>query len=198
MSDRLNNQLLHCMPNLKRANGSKKSHGFTLIELMVTILLLGVIITLAVPSLNAFLQNQRISTTSQVISNIFSTARSEALNRVSNIDVCWSPIGTAANVVRSFNVPIGQMVVLTADNPAIEIARAEYDSANLAILHTEGANPCVRYTAQGRLNPDSLADPLVPLVFRVCLPNGGIRNAESVSVQFAGRPIVLDNVASCT
>lgn len=171
-----------------------RSVGFTLIELMISIAFLVVVVTLAVPSLNAFLQNQRISTTSQAISNVFTTARSEALNRVNSVDVCWIPSGGATNTVRDFDVLAGQMVVLTNDDPAVEVASVEYDTGSLAILDTEGTDPCITYTAQGRLDPDSIT---APLVFRVCLPGGATANSESVSVQLAGRAVVIDNVGTC-
>lgn len=170
---------------------TKHAAGFTIIELMISVAVLAVIVSVALPSMSTFIQRQRVATSSQAISTALSLARSEALNRVANVDVCWAGSSAANNTVRSFDVLPGQMVVLTTDDPAIEISSVEYDTGNLAITDNEGANPCITYTAQGRIDPTSLAT--AQLVFLNCLPGGDEDFSESITVQIAGRPIVIEN-----
>jgi len=174
----------------------KKSFGFTLIELIATVLVLAIIVGLAVPSLSTFIQRQQIGSSSQAISSIFSLARSEALSRVSNISVCWVPATGVANIVSGFTVQPGQMSVLTVPNGganAIEIRSVQYDSGGLAITDNEGAGACVQYTAQGRINASTLATPNTPLLFRVCMIGGLEDGSENITIQTAGRPVVIDN-----
>lgn len=169
----------------------RKVRGFTIIELLISVAVLAVVVSIALPSMSTFIQRQRISTSSQAISTAFSLARSEALNRVANIDVCWAGATAGNNTVRSFDVLPGQMVVLTTDDPAIEISSLQYDTGNLALSDNEGANPCVTFTAQGRIDLTSVAT--AQLVFLACLPGGDEDFSKSITVQLAGRPIVIEN-----
>ena len=174
-----------------------RSYGFTLIELLVTIAMLSLITALAIPSVSTFMQRQEIASSSQAISSMFSLARSEALNRLSNISVCWVPSTGAANVVSGFTVQPGQMVVLTVPNAggvnATEIRSVQYDTGSLALTDSEGAGACIQYTAQGRINLNTLA--VQPLLFRICQLNGTENGSENVQIQLAGRPLVIDNEA---
>jgi type IV fimbrial biogenesis protein FimT len=59
--------------------------GFTLVELMITLVLLGVLIMLAMPTFSAWIQNTRIRTTAESIVNGMQVARSEAVRRNSPV-----------------------------------------------------------------------------------------------------------------
>lgn len=176
---------------------TRRPLGFTLIELLVTIAMLTLITALAIPSVSTFMQRQQIASSSQAISSMFSLARSEALNRLSNVSVCWVPSTAAANNVNGVTVQPGQMTVLTVPNGgginAVEIRTVEYDTGNLALTDSEGAGACIQYTAQGRINRDTLA--AEPLLFRVCQLDGSEVGSENVLIQIAGRPLVIDNEA---
>lgn len=71
--------------------------GFTLIELMITVVVVGILTALAVPSMRTFIQNMRItSQTNEFISDL-NFARSEAIKRAANVTVCKSNDPTAAS-----------------------------------------------------------------------------------------------------
>jgi len=69
-----------------------RSRGLTLIELMITLAVLVVLLTLAAPSFRTLLMNSRIGTQSDAFFNGLNYARSTALNTSVQVDVC--PVGT--------------------------------------------------------------------------------------------------------
>lgn len=62
--------------------------GVTLIELMVTVTVLGIILTVGVPSLGQFLRNSELNAVTHQIQEAMVYARAEAVNRQRNIRVC--------------------------------------------------------------------------------------------------------------
>lgn len=77
----------------------RTQHGFTLYELLVTVLIVGVVLTLAVPNMQAFSLNSRITSTANDLHASFHLARSESSRAKTNITVCASSnsMTTAAN-----------------------------------------------------------------------------------------------------
>ncbi len=69
---------------------NRTQNGFTLYELMVTVLIVGVVLTLGMPNLSAFTQNSRITTTANDLHAAFHVARSEAARSKSNVTICAS------------------------------------------------------------------------------------------------------------
>lgn len=66
------------------------SRAFTLIELMVTLAVLAIVISLAAPSFSNMLQENRLSALTNELQGSLQLARSEAVKRRSNVVVCRS------------------------------------------------------------------------------------------------------------
>lgn len=64
------------------------SNGFTIIELMLTIALIAVVATVAVPSFETFIERNQLATRINQFSNALSVARSEAIKRKQTVVVC--------------------------------------------------------------------------------------------------------------
>lgn len=79
------NKALYIAP-MSRANQC----GFTIYELLITMLIIGIILTIGVPSMTAFTQNSRISGTANDLHASFQLARSEAARSKTNITICAS------------------------------------------------------------------------------------------------------------
>ncbi len=75
----------------------KQQTGFTLYELMVTITVIGVILSIGIPSFSEFTQNSRLAGTSNDLLSSFQVARSEAARSKSNITICASDNSLDAN-----------------------------------------------------------------------------------------------------
>ncbi len=74
-----------------------KSKGFTLIELMTTLSVAAIAISLAAPSFNSVLLNNRLVSSHNLILAALATARSEAVTRGTNITICASDNRTSCN-----------------------------------------------------------------------------------------------------
>ena len=64
--------------------------GFTLYELLITLLIVGIVLTLGIPNLSAFTSNSRMSSTVNDLHGSFLLARSEAVRAKSIITICAS------------------------------------------------------------------------------------------------------------
>ena len=62
--------------------------GFTLIELIITVVIAGILMSLAAPSFVSFVKNNRISSQANELMADLAFARSEAVKRGANITIC--------------------------------------------------------------------------------------------------------------
>jgi type IV fimbrial biogenesis protein FimT len=67
-----------------------RERGFNLIEIMVTLLVVSVVVTLGAPSLADFINEMRLSAATNDLLSFFNYARSEAAKRGSRVTVCLS------------------------------------------------------------------------------------------------------------
>lgn len=65
-------------------------HGFTLYELLITVLIIGIILAFGVPNMSAFTQNSRMTSTANDLHAAFHLARSESSRAKTNITICAS------------------------------------------------------------------------------------------------------------
>ncbi len=70
--------------------------GFTLYELLTTLLVVGVVLSLSVPNMQAFRLNSSMTSTANDLHSSFHLARSEASRSKTNISICASADSTAA------------------------------------------------------------------------------------------------------
>ena len=84
---------------------NKRQSGFTLYELLITVLVIGVILTIGIPNMAEFTQNSRLTSTSNDLLSSFQLARSEAARSKTNITICASnnSLDAAANCGGTFN-----------------------------------------------------------------------------------------------
>ena len=70
--------------------------GFTLYELLVTVLIVGVVLSFGIPNMQQFNQNSRMTSTANDLHAAFHLARSESSRAKTNITVCPSTNAMAA------------------------------------------------------------------------------------------------------
>lgn len=101
-----------------------QQHGFTLYELLITLLIVGIVLAFGVPNLGDFTRNGRITGAANDLHSSFMVARSEAARSKSNVTICASadPQGAAACNGASFD---DGWIIFVDTNGDIERAGAD-------------------------------------------------------------------------
>ena len=75
----------------------KKNSGFTLLELIIVMALVAVVMTFAIPAMQTFTQNDRLTSNINLFIGHLAYARSEAVTRSQQIVVCASNDGVSCS-----------------------------------------------------------------------------------------------------
>lgn len=129
----------------------RRSHGFTMIELMVTVAVLGILLAVGVPSFNSFMVNSRTSALANDITSAVNLARSEAVKRATPVTVCPSSNGTTCAGAWAD----GWMTRVDGTNEVLRVWRAPVDTADFQ--QTGAADPAIRFGALGQRVSDATA-----------------------------------------
>lgn len=88
---------------LPLAENTKKQGGFTLVELMITLAIAGILSMIAAPSMTSFIQNNRMVSQSNDFLADLMLARIEAIKRATNIVICKSTNPSASTPTCNLN-----------------------------------------------------------------------------------------------
>jgi type IV fimbrial biogenesis protein FimT len=95
----------------------QSQNGFTLYELLVTMLIVGVVMTLGIPNLTEFTKNSRMTSAANDIHATFQLARSEAARAKANITICGSATPLAADADCDGTFDQGFIVFVDLNDP---------------------------------------------------------------------------------
>lgn len=93
--------------------------GFTLIELAVTVSVIGIVATIAIPGMQALINANRLSGASGELAAALQTARSEAIRRNARVTVCGSTDGATCANTTAWTQVIVRQPNGTANDPAV-------------------------------------------------------------------------------
>lgn len=110
--------------------------GFTIYELLITLLVIGVVLTLGIPNLSAFTQNSRISSTVNDLHSSFMLARSEAARSKANVTICASDNSMAGDdAVCDADGSFGDGWIIFVDDILPDIQRAAGNNESILRRH---------------------------------------------------------------
>jgi type IV fimbrial biogenesis protein FimT/type IV fimbrial biogenesis protein FimU len=106
------NKINSSSPNIHTKSHYKKADGFSLIELLVTIAIASIILTIAVPSLSSFTMKMRVDNEVTELQRLLLTARNAAINSGENATLC--PL-QADDTCKNTTVWTGRIGVVSVD-----------------------------------------------------------------------------------
>ncbi|MDO8892662.1 MAG: GspH/FimT family pseudopilin [Sulfurimicrobium sp.] len=146
----------------KDAHSAQKEKGFTLIELMITIAILGLTLALAMPAYTVWIQNTRIRSAAESFVNGLQLARNEGVRRNSTVEFvvgtgsAWTVKCTAVtpgcpdtNAIQNRTIGEGSSssVTVTPNNGGT----IRFDSFGRMIFPVPGAGSTVRFDIDNTL-----------------------------------------------
>lgn len=119
--------------------------GFNLIEVLVTMAVLGILIALGAPSLAEWLQNQQIRAATEAIVNGMQVARGEAIRRNLPVQMVLEPPTSGWTICAATVAPCDS-TTLTTDATLVIQSRSPDEGTSNANVTTTPADPAVTET----------------------------------------------------
>jgi type IV fimbrial biogenesis protein FimT len=137
--------------------------GFTLTELMAVLAVAAVLVTVAVPNMKTFIQNNRLTAAANDLLRSFQLARTEAIKRQQNVVVCASANPTAANPTCSYG-PFNGWIVFQDTNSNWQLDAGEpiverHELLDSSVTVKTDNNGIESYAATGFANPAGVKTP---------------------------------------
>lgn len=181
------------------------SAGFTLIELMITVVVLSIVATIAIPSFVSLLQANQLTGQVNQIVGALNAARTEAIKMNQNVVLCHSADGVACSAPSADGWQ-GWLIGVAPPRPqtgivAGTVMASGYMLSSKLVLRTGGAitanNAEIRFSPQGLVRTTAGA-PLSSTV-RVCLTGATTNNARDLVIRSGGHMAVNPLTSSgCT
>jgi len=129
---------------------SDSNSGFTLIELMVTIVVLGVIVSIAAPSISTQLANQRVKSTTATLINALREAKAESVIRRQPVTVSYINDAESSNVSIQVPAPLSAAYLSPSLFPSAAVSR-DWTSLFMssAMAANKKADACEKYEKNG-------------------------------------------------
>jgi type IV fimbrial biogenesis protein FimT len=159
------------------------TRGFTIIELMITLVVAAILATIAAPSFTAMIQNSRMTTQSNELLSSFALARSEAIKRGQQVVSCQSATTTSCSN-NAANWHQGWIVFVDDDPDGTADAGEDIILVHNAMTSSLSASST---TASVTYDNDGLAIGLATEIFFTLCDARGDSNKQGLGISIAGR-----------
>lgn len=172
----------------------KVDNGFSLVELMVTLVVATVVLTIAVPSFISMVQNNRMTAYVNDFITTLNVARSEAIKRGIRVTVCKSNNGTGCTTNGHWEQ--GWLSFVDANNNAtvdngetlLQVHEA-LRGKNTTLIGNSNVDDYISFAATGFSQQTSGA--LQPGTLILCDDRGFGKNAKGIVLNTTGRVMAV-------
>jgi type IV fimbrial biogenesis protein FimT len=168
---------------------TKNNHGFTLIELIVTLAVFSLLVAIAAPSFNAFTDSSRRASEVNNISGALSYARSESIKRNSTVSVCarTSTVGAETCSTLANDWKYGWMIFDDTDADSVldageTLLRLFGPISKGSVITETSGNAILAITFRG-----SGFITIANAEFKYCGPSNKASNARAIIISKTGR-----------
>ena len=181
---------------MSKANQS----GFTIYELLITMLVIGIILSIGVPSFSEFTANSRISGTANDLHSSFQLARSEAARSKSPITICASNNSMDAAAACGGTFDDGWIIFVDLNGDLVRagagenVLRAHPPIPNTIDIFTNGGADYFGFAPSGLGRGDVGGLPAIQTA-RICDPRGNVVAAGGSS---AARILIVTPIGRAT
>lgn len=156
--------------------------GFTLLELMITLSVAAILLTIALPSFRGLMHRSQVSSASNELLGSLAYARTEAVNRGQLVSMCASTDYTSCSGSTAYEPG---WIVYTYPAAAASVGKAYVDGTDLLLRSTTARTDVsvraksatvITFGQLGQLKPTT-----TPLTFATCYRNGGTGAGTSTS-----------------
>ena len=173
------------MPRIAYRPGLAGQRGFTLVELMVTVAVVGVIALIAVPGMQALVSNNRLTGMAGELTASLQLARSEAIRRNAPVTVCGTTDGSTCAAEASWE----RWIVMGPDNAAgtVDVIR---DNAATGTVQISGPPAGIQFNPSGLTNGQA--------ALTVCVPTTNPpQNQRVITVLVSGSIVTANGSGTC-
>lgn len=153
---------------------STRPSGFTLIELVVTVTVIGVLAAIAMPNMTALINGSRLTSEASELASALQLARAEAVRRNARVTICPSTNGTACTPSTDW----ARWIIIGRDNAAgaDDVIR---DSTANASLQISGPAAGIAFKPSGLIDAQQAVT--------VCMPTTRpVENQRELTVMISG------------
>ena len=184
------------------------TRGFTLYELLITLLVIGVVIALGVPNLGGFIENSRVTGVANDLHGSIMLGRSEAARSKENITICASlnPTDAAADCDPGATFDDGWIVFIDLNGDLLRAGAGENVLRSFPPVHERldilpgNAARYFSFAPTGLGRGDVGGAPALSVVY-ICddrgneIAEGGLSTARALVVTPIGRSTVIRDKA---
>lgn len=171
----------------------KKQKAFTLVELLVTVSVVGVLLALAVPSFNKQVINSRSVALGEDFLGVINLARYEAVKRAKRVSLCASSDGSTCSGAwnQGYIMFVDEATSDGATSPVlgstpviIKVYGKSASGAGIAVTNDATAMTFIRYTALGTLA--RISDSSFPTVIVTRVQGCTADKARTITISLSG------------
>ncbi len=188
----------------------KKNTGFTLVELMITLFIISILLTVGLPSLRSYAQSNQLVASSNELLSALHIARSEAIRLNSRVSICDSSNGTSCSNTGDWKngwivfvdangdrVGTGSVCALPGTDCLLRVHEAISDDQLTVAGKMDATNVDIEYFTFNARGVPIDGGTLRSGIFNLCSldKDGKTINSRAVVLSLSGRVRISDNPA---